>query len=111
MIRADYGSKRSSNQGLLVLPPPLSIIIKDGVHVVNFHEYSDIGTHWIILYSLSLFWINILLTLIALVQNTFQKKLFINNKTIKTNIFRIQAQDSVMCGYFCIIFLNFMLEG
>ena len=28
-------------------------------------------------------------------------KTFINNKNIKTNIFRIQAYDSVMCGYFC----------
>ena len=25
-----------------------------------------------------------------------------HNKNIKTNIFRIQAYDSVMCGYFCI---------
>ena len=36
---------------------------------------------------------------------------FINNKNIKTNIFRIRAYDSVMCGYFCIGFINFMLKG
>ena len=36
---------------------------------------------------------------------------FIVNKTIKTNIFRIQAYDSIMCGYFCIWFVDFMLEG
>ena len=35
---------------------------------------------------------------------------FINNKNIKTNIFRIQAYDSVMCGYFCIGFVDFMLK-
>ena len=35
----------------------------------------------------------------------------INNKNIKTNIFRIQAYDLVMCGYFCIGFINFMLAG
>ena len=29
-------------------------------------------------------------------------KAFIKNKNIKTNIFRIQTYDSVMCGYFCI---------
>ena len=34
---------------------------------------------------------------------------FINNKNIKTNIFRIQANDSVMCGYFGIDFISFML--
>ena len=33
---------------------------------------------------------------------------FIGNKNIKTNIFRIQAYDSIMCGYFCI---RFMLAG
>ena len=34
-----------------------------------------------------------------------------HNKNIKTNIFRIQAYDSVICGYFCIEFINFMLAG
>ena len=38
-------------------------------------------------------------------------KTFINNKNIKTNIFRIQAYDSIMCGYFCIGFIDFMLAG
>ena len=31
---------------------------------------------------------------------TKEIKTFINNENIKTNIFRIQAYDSVMCGYF-----------
>ena len=38
-------------------------------------------------------------------------KAFISNKNIKTNIFRIQACDSIMCGYFCIGFINFILAG
>ena len=38
-------------------------------------------------------------------------KLFIGNKKIKANIFRIQAYDSIMCGYFCIEFINYMLKG
>ena len=33
------------------------------------------------------------------------------NKNIKTNIFRIQAYDSVMRGYFCIGFIDFMFRG
>ena len=37
-------------------------------------------------------------------------KTFINNKNIKTNIFRIQTFDSIMCGYFCIGFIDFMLK-
>ena len=38
-------------------------------------------------------------------------KTFINNKNMKTNIFRIQAYDSMMWGYFCIGFIEFMLKG
>ena len=38
-------------------------------------------------------------------------KIFINNKCIIANIFRIQAYDSIMCGYFCIGFIGFMLKG
>ena len=36
---------------------------------------------------------------------------FINNKNIKTNIFRIQAYDSIMWGYFCNGSIDFMLAG
>ena len=32
-------------------------------------------------------------------------------KRIKINIFRIQAYDSIMCGYFCIEFFSYMLKG
>ena len=78
--------------------------IKDAAYVINLDEYSDIGNHWVALY----------------VQNddvTYfdsfgvehipkEIKTFINhplssashNKNIKTNIFRIQAYDSLMCG-------------
>ena len=38
-------------------------------------------------------------------------KAFVKNKNIKTNIFRVQANDSVICGYFCIGFVDFMLKG
>ena len=38
-------------------------------------------------------------------------KKFIRNKNIARNIYRIQAYDSVMCGYLCIGFIDFMLKG
>ena len=38
-------------------------------------------------------------------------KEFIRNKNIKTNIFWIQENNSIMCGYFCIRFIDFMLAG
>ena len=37
-------------------------------------------------------------------------KTFLNRKNIKTNIFRLQACDSIICGYFCIGFIDFMLK-
>ena len=36
---------------------------------------------------------------------------FIVHKKIITNIYRIQAYDSIMCAYFCIGFINFMFNG
>ena len=36
---------------------------------------------------------------------------FIKNRNIKTNIFRIQAYDSIICGYFRIAFVDFMFKG
>ena len=35
----------------------------------------------------------------------------IGNKNIATNIYWIQASDPIMCGYFCIGFIDFMLKG
>ena len=38
-------------------------------------------------------------------------KIFIDKSIVVTNIFRIQAYDSIMCGYFCTGFIDFMLAG
>ena len=38
-------------------------------------------------------------------------KKFIGNKNITTNIYRIQANDSITFEYFCNGFINFMLKG
>ena len=36
-------------------------------------------------------------------------KRFIGNKNMQTNIFKVQTHNSVMCGYFCVVFINFFL--
>ena len=36
---------------------------------------------------------------------------FIRNKNITTNTYRIQAYELIMCGYFDIGFIDFMLKG
>ena len=38
-------------------------------------------------------------------------KNFVGNKNIIANIFRIQAINLVMCGYFCTGFIDFVLAG
>ena len=38
-------------------------------------------------------------------------KEIIGNKNIIANIFRVQANNSIMCGYFCVGFIDFMLAG
>ena len=35
----------------------------------------------------------------------------IGNKNVRTNIYKIQSHDSIMCKYFCIEFIDFMLKG
>ena len=42
---------------------------------------------------------------------TKEIKSFIGNKNIKANNYREQANESIMCGYFCIGFIDFMLAG
>ena len=83
--------------------------IKDGAYVINLDEYSDIGTHWVALYVQN----NNVTYLDSFGVEYISKeiKAFIKNKNITTNIFRIQAYDSIMCGYFCIGFIDFMFKG
>ena len=76
-------------------------------YVTNLDEYSGIGTHWIALYILN----NDVPYFDSFgVEHTPKEiKIFIGNKSIKSNIFRIQAYDSLTCGYFCTGFIDFML--
>ena len=40
-----------------------------------------------------------------------ETEIFIDKSIIVANTLRIQAYDSVMCEYFCIGFIDFMLKG
>ena len=83
--------------------------IKDEAYVINLDEYSDIGTHWIALYALN----NNVTYFDSFGVEHIPKedKNFINKSTVITNIFRRQPYDSIMCGYFCRGFIDFMLKG
>ena len=82
--------------------------LKDEAYIVNREEYRSIGKHWIALYdnsnSVTYF-------------DTFdvehipeEIKRFIGNKNVITNIFRIQAYDSIKCEYLCLAFIDFTLK-
>ena len=54
-----------------------------------------------------------LYTLILLELNIFLKKYETKsrNKSITHNIFRIQDSESIICGFYCIAFIEYMLAG
>ena len=83
--------------------------INNGAYEINLDEYADIGTHWIALFC------NrseiVYFDSFGVEHVPEEIKEFVGNKNIKANIFRVQANDSVMCGYFCIGFIDFMLAG
>ena len=72
-------------------------------------EYSNLGTHWVAL-SVS--------NKTATYFDSFgiehmpkEVKIFIGNRNIITNIYRIQNYDSIMSGYLCIVFINYIIMG
>ena len=83
--------------------------IKNGTYVINLDEYSDVGTHWIALYvnnkTVTYF------DSFGVEHIPKEIKKFIHNENIIANIFRMQVYDSVMRGYLCIGFIDFMLKG
>ena len=83
--------------------------IKDGAYIINLDEYKDVGTHWIALFCNK----NKIIYFDSFgVEHTPKEiKKLIGNKNIKANIFRVNENDSIMCGYFCIGFIDFMLAG
>ena len=69
--------------------------IKDGAYIINLGEYSDIGTHWVAFYvqnnNVTYF------DFFGVEHIPKEIKEFVKNKNIITNIFRIQAYNSIMC--------------
>ena len=80
---------------------------KDGAYVINLDKYAVM--HWIALFCNKK---EIVYFESFGVEHVPEEiKEFIGNKNIIANIFRVQANNSVMCGYFCIGFIDFMLAG
>ena len=82
---------------------------KYGAYVIKLDEYADIRTHWIALFCSrsEIVYFNSF----GVEHVPEEIKMFIRNKNLKANVFRVQANYSIMCGYFCIGFIDFMLVG
>ena len=77
--------------------------------MINLDGYYDIGTHWIALYVN-----NETVTYFDSFEIEYipkEVKTFIGNRNIISNIYRIQSYDSIMCGHFCIGFIDYMFKG
>ena len=131
IVRAGYGS--SIKKKALIPPHPLTkfeikeyyenkprfngaysrdnlpTTIKNGAYVINLDEYADVGTHWIALYVK--YNEVIYFDSFGVEHVPEEIKRFIGHKNIKKTICRIQADNSVMCGYFCIGFIDFTFAG
>ena len=84
--------------------------IKDGAYVINLDEYSDIGTYWVALYVHN----NDVTYFDSFGVEHIPKeiKTFIDRSlSVTTNIFRTEAYNSIIRGYLCIGFIDFMLAG
>ena len=79
------------------------------IYVINLDEYAEVGTHWAALFcnrSTIVYFDSL-----GVEHVPEEIKEFIENKNIIGNIFRVQVNNSIMCGYFCIGFIDFMLAG
>ena len=85
------------------------IKIKNGAYLINLDEYAVVGTQWIALYVSN----NEIIYFDSFRFEPVPQKImnFIGQKNIKAKLFRIQADNSIMSGYFCIKFIEFMLAG
>ena len=83
--------------------------IKDGAYVINLDEYEDVGTHWIALFCNKREIVCFDSFGVEHVPEEIKK--IVGNENITANIFRVQANNSVICVYFCIGFIDFMLAG
>ena len=77
--------------------------IKNVAYGTNLDEYADVGTHWTALFCTEIEVIYFGSFGVEHIPKEIKK--FILNKSIKANIFRIQSNNSIMWGYFCIVFM------
>ena len=83
--------------------------IKDRTFVINLDEFKSMRAHWIALYMNG----NNIIYFDSFGVEHIPKEIkeFIRNKNIITNIYSLQACDSIMCEHFCIRFNDFTFKS
>ena len=78
-------------------------------YVINVDEHKLTGTHWIALHvncdNATYF------ESFGVEYIPKEIKEITGNKNITTNIYRTQANDSIMCRYLCIEFIDFVIKS
>ena len=87
----------------------LNIFNKDGAYIINLDKYDNIGTHWVAIYLKN----NNVTYFDSFGIEYIPKEItkLINDKSIKSNIFRIQSLNSILCGYFYIGFIEYTFNN
>ena len=83
--------------------------IKDGAYVINLDDKNSKGTHWGSLFidrNATVYFDSFGIEYIP--QEVWNK---IRDKLITHNIFRIKVNESIICGSYCIAFIEYMLAG
>ena len=87
--------------------------LKKGAYVINLDHSKNTLTHWVVIFVKS----NEVIYFDSFGVEDIPKEIMekiehgsLGNKNIKTSIFKIQDNNSIMCGYFCILFIEYTLN-
>ena len=87
--------------------------LKKGAYIINLDHSKNTGTHWVVIFVKEDQLIYFDSFGVEYIPQEILEKIehsSLGNKNIKTSIFRIQDYNSIMCGYFCILFIEYMLN-
>ena len=88
---------------------------RDGAYVINLDDYGKAGTHWVACFistaSKATYFDSFGVEHLPKEVKKILKTIKPTVRQINKNIYRIQDYNSVMCGYFCIGFIDYMLNG
>ena len=81
----------------------------DGGYIINLDDLGKNGTHWVAMYvkkNRAIYFDSF-----GVEHLPEELKKVLSSKNVELNLYRIQDFDSIMCGYFCLGFLDYMFAG